>query len=103
MVSDNQTICPLCGGELQYYDKVFRKIRCKFKKIKKIQMNRVKCKKCGKIHRVFPDFILPYKQYEADIVKGVLDGIITPETLGFEDYPCEATMNRWLKEKGDSE
>ena len=26
---------------------------------------------------------------------GVLEGLITCETLGFEDYPCEMTMIRW--------
>lgn len=35
------------------------------------------------------------KQYEADIIIGVLEGLITCGTLGFEDYPCEMTMIRW--------
>jgi hypothetical protein len=42
-----------------------------------------------------PDFIFPYKQYEADIIIGVIEGLITCDTLGFEDYPCEMTMIRW--------
>ena len=28
-------------------------------------------------------------------MQGVIEGYITPETLGYEDYPYEATMNRW--------
>ena len=30
---------------------------------------------------------------------GVIEGLITPETLGYEDYPCEMTMHRWMNEK----
>jgi hypothetical protein len=34
-------------------------------------------------------------RYESEIIIGVLEGLITCETLGYEDYPCEATMRRW--------
>lgn len=103
MIGEGQTVCPKCGGKLKYYDSVKRILRTKMGEKKKIIMWRLKCESCRSVHRVYPDFILPYKQYEADIIKGVLDGIITPDTLGFEDYPCETTMKRWLKEKDDSE
>lgn len=56
---------------------------------------RLRCCNCHAVHRELPDFIFPYKQYEADIIIGVLEGLITCETLGFEDYPCEMTMIRW--------
>ena len=26
-----------------------------------------------------------------------MNGYITPETFGYEDYPCEETMKRWIK------
>ena len=42
-----------------------------------------------------PELIFPYKQYEAEVIIGVLEGFITCETIGFEDYPCEMTMVRW--------
>lgn len=58
MISDNQSICPKCGGQLKYYDHVQRLVRTKFG-------------------------------------NKVLEGLITCETLGFEDYPCEMTMIRW--------
>ena len=50
------------------------------------------------LHRELPKFLFPYKQYEADVIKGVLDGFITSDTLGFEDYPCEATMRLWIEQ-----
>lgn len=30
MISDNQSICPKCGGQLKYYDHVQRLVRTKF-------------------------------------------------------------------------
>ena len=45
---------------------------------------------------MLPDYILPYKQYDAEIIKGVLEGLITTDTLGYEDYPCDKTMERWI-------
>ncbi len=95
MISDNQSICPKCGGQLKYYDKVQRLVRTKFGNKKWVTIRRLRCCKCRAVHRELPDFIFPYKQYEADIIIGVLEGLITRETLGFEDYPCEMTMIRW--------
>ena len=46
-------------------------------------------------YRELPELIFPYKQYEAEVIIGVLEGFITCETIGFEDYPCEMTMVRW--------
>ena len=51
------------------------------------------------LHRELPSSIIPYKEYESEIIIGVIEGLITPETLGYEDYPCEMTMNRWINEK----
>ena len=58
-----------------------------------------KCSGCGAIHRELGGLFFPYKQYEAEVIFGVLEGLITCETLGFEDYPCEMTMLRWLSQK----
>lgn len=48
---------------------------------------------------VSPRFIYPYKQYESEIITGVIEGLITCETFGYEDYPCEMTMIRWKAHK----
>ena len=90
--------CPLCGGDLKYYDKVRRIVRTKARNTKRIKLRRLRCINCNSLHRVLPEFIFPYKQYESEIILGVVEGLITPDTLGYEDYPCEATMNRWIKQ-----
>ena len=83
MISDNQSICPKCGGQLKYYDHVQRLVRTKFGNKKWVAIRRLRCCKCHAVHRELPDFIFPYKQYELDII------------IGVEDYPCEMTMIRW--------
>ena len=96
MVFAGNESCSLCGGELNYYDRVLRTVRSKSGKTNYIFVRRMKCKKCGFLHRELPEIIMPYKHYETEIIRGVLAGFITSDTLGFEDYPCEATMKRWV-------
>lgn len=96
MIFDNVSNCPVCKGTLKYYDNVSRIVRTKGGVRQTVKIRRFRCKTCNKLHRELPRFIFPYKQYKADIIKGVIDGFITPDTLGFEDYPCEMTMNRWI-------
>lgn len=95
MVSVGNTTCPRCGGTLRYYDAVKRIVRTKGRRTNYIFMRRLRCCKCGTTHRELPLFLFPHKQYEAEMILGVCEGIITPDTLGYEDYPCEMTMRRW--------
>ena len=88
-------VCQICGSALKYYDSVLRIVRSKARKTDHVKIPRFRCPRCGEIHRKLPADILPYKQYEAEIIRGVIEGFITCETYGFEDYPCEMTMIRW--------
>ncbi len=99
MVSEDKSICPKCGGNLRYFDRVQRIVRTKNRKTEWIEIRRLRCMSCGALHRELPDDLYPYKQYEAEVIRGVLEGLITCETLGFEDYPCEMTMVRWISQE----
>lgn len=100
MIKDtDEEICPLCGGYLKYYDSVSRIVFGRYGHKNHIRIKRYRCTKCNSIHRAIPDSIFPYKRYEADIIIGVLEKIITCETIGFEDYPCEKTISRWNTQK----
>ena len=90
--------CPICGSELKYYDKTYRSVRTKNGIKNQTIIRRLKCQGCKTIHRELPDFIFPYKHYDADIIRGVVEGLITYEMIGYEDYPCEGTMIRWIRE-----
>ena len=87
--------CLMCGGKLKYYDSVRRIVRTKSRKSRWIIVPRYQCVGCRCIRRYLPDYIYPYKQYESEIIDGVIEGLITCDTVGFEDYPCELTMIRW--------
>ncbi len=95
MINNNDLICPICGGYLKYYDNTKRILKTKNRKTSYIKIRRFKCVKCYKLHREIPEEVFPYKHYEMEIIIGVLEGLITSEVLGFEDYPCETTMLRW--------
>lgn len=98
MISDTDFFCPLCGGGLKYYDSVKRILKTKNGIRQFVRLKRFRCLVCGSAHRSLPDNVMPYKHYEKDIVEGVVEGLISSATLGFEDYPCEATMERWRTE-----
>jgi len=89
--------CPSCGGELKHYDHVRRIVRTKGGNKCWIKIARRKCVACKGIRRVLPDYIFPYKHYDAEIIRAVLEGHITSDTLGFEDYPSESTISRWTR------
>lgn len=95
MDAERTPTCSACGRPLKYYDSVPRIVRTKARKTRQVKVQRFRCLHCGEIHRELPDYIFPYKQYETEIIHGVLEGFITCETIGYEDYPCEMTMIRW--------
>lgn len=99
MVAVGQTSCPICGGELRFYDVVSRILKGKGGKKRYISIRRLRCVDYGSTHRELTDDILPFKHYEAEIIRGVIEGLITDQTYGFEDYPCLVTMLRWLSQK----
>lgn len=99
MVTAEMPFCPKCGGDLKHYDSVRRIVRTKARRTTRVKLRRLRCIGCGALHRVLPDTLFPYKQYEAEVIRGVLEGLITYETIGFEDYPCEMTMARWKTQK----
>ena len=97
MIRIGVSTCPYCGGALKHYDSIKRIVRTKKRVSKWVKVRRLRCISCNTIHNELPDFIFPHKQYEAEIILGVLEGFITSDTLGYENYPCEATMNAWIQ------
>lgn len=98
MIFRDEKTCPYCGQKLVYYDTVKRMVKTKNRKTHKIYIKRMVCRNCKTYHRELPSNVVPYKQYDAEIIYGVIEGLITPDTLGFEDYPCEKTMLRWTSQ-----
>lgn len=95
MPSNTIVVCSDCGIPSKYYDKVSRIVRTRGRRTKTVTIKRYRCPRCRRIRRDLPDYIFPYKQYDSEVIIGVIENLITCDTFGFEDYPCEATMARW--------
>ena len=83
----DKKICEKCGAVLKHYDRVTRIVKGKGGVKSYIHVERYRCPKCKTIHRFLPECVHPYKQYDAEIIDGVIEGLIDSDTLGFEDYP----------------
>lgn len=97
MIRIGELLCPICGGALKYVGPVKRMVRTEYGKKEWIKIRRMKCMKCGVVHRELPDNLIPFKQYDAEIIEGVINGDITSEVIEYEDFPSEMTMKRWLR------
>lgn len=90
--------CDICKNEMQHRDTVIRLVKYGNGLSKRVYMERVYCKKCHKYKRI-NEITIPFKHYAKDIIVGIVNGEITPDTEGFEDYPCEMTIKRWINER----
>ena len=99
MIRRNGDKCPKCKGEIKYYDTVVRTVILENHWKARLAIKRYRCVNCKSVHRMLPKYILPYKQYHAKIIQGVIDGDITEDLIDYEDYPCSETMKRWKKQK----
>lgn len=72
-MSREESVCPYCGGELHVKDSVLRKRRDRYSQITTYRIRRLRCKKCKRLHRELPDFLLPYKRYDSETIESVID------------------------------
>jgi hypothetical protein len=62
-----------------------------------LMIRRFRCRRCKKLHNELPDCLVAFKHYKAEIISGVVDGIVTPDDLDSENYPCAGTIYLWLR------
>lgn len=53
-------------------------------------IRRLYCKRCRKIHHELPDFLVPYKRYDAESIEGVVS-----EPARSDVAADESTLSRW--------
>lgn len=95
MVKKENDICPKCGGQLQSRGSVKRLVRYKNGEKILVKVKRYSCKDCKSWHRVLPNYLIPYKHYPKEVIKGFVEGTLTNDILEFEDYPVDITVKRW--------
>lgn len=95
MIKLGENTCPSCGGALKYYDSIPRIIRLGGSNVERIRIRRCVCVDCRRMHNELPEFLVPFKQYSAEIIRGFIFGKLSSNDIRFEDYPCEATIRYW--------
>jgi hypothetical protein len=95
--SETTHICPKCRGTLEYRDSRKRILKHEGGARDLLMIRRFRCRQCCSYHNELPDCLVPYKHYEAEVISGVIDGVVTPYDSDSEDYPSFETMRRWLK------
>lgn len=88
--------CPNCNVPMEYRDTCKRIWRVEGGERRTVQICRMKCPICKKLHRILPDFLAPFKHYGTSVISRVIDGKLTHDILSCEDYPTDQTMIRWI-------
>ena len=60
-------------------------------------IRRLRYVECHRYHNELPDCLVPHKHYEAVVISGVIDSVVTSEDQDSEDSPSLQTMLRWLQ------
>ena len=76
--SETTHICPKCRGTLEYRDSRKRILKHEGGARDQLMIRRFRCCQCCSYHNELPDCLVPYKHYEAEVISGVIDGVVTP-------------------------
>jgi len=79
--------CPLCGKPMKFRDTFRRHSKNSQSECTWYVLRRFEC--CGHTHRALPDFLFPFKHYEADVVQAAIDG--NTDDIVADD----STIRRW--------
>ena len=106
LFSSGNVLCPVCHGSMTLHGSYERNIIDTAGDLHKGWIAQGYCGVCKKYHSIIPSFIMPYKQYSAEVVE---KAILEHEELGsINNSSCQAdesTIYRWInqfKERGAS-
>jgi hypothetical protein len=87
-------ICPSCGEILSFHSRIIRNLRDKSGEKKRYKIKVLKCSNpnCPKTyHRELPDFIIPYRRFEAEAIEESISQNNTDITVAAD----QSTIYRW--------
>jgi hypothetical protein len=90
VMCDEVLSCPFCQGPLTTRDSRPRFVTREDGGRETWIVRRLRCRSCGKIHTELPNFILPYKHYEALAIQKTLD-----DEPGNSCAADDSTLRRW--------
>ena len=94
--NSSEFLCPVCRqGLLIYRDHCRRIVRQDGGESEWIHIPRHQCSnpKCRRIHRMLPDFLVPFKHYQEAVVVDAVDDRLLPEDA--DDRPSRQTVCHW--------
>jgi len=89
--TEEEQVCPVCGGILKYRDTRKRKVIDAEGRICNYHLRRFKCLACRTQHTELPDTILPHRRYSKAMIDNALQDNL--DGCGAEN----STINRWKK------
>ena len=97
--SNEDSICPICGAPLTARDHKKRVWKKERGEKSWVMIRRLVCtnKVCNHLHNELPDFLIPYKHYEAQLIEDVIDETITEDDVAEMDYPSLMTIKVWME------
>jgi hypothetical protein len=93
-------LCSICHGWLKYHGSYRRYLKDEESNREKGWVAQVHCADCNVYPALIPEFIMPYKHYEAHVIESVISASEAGKNVEYLDgYAAEAsTMRRWVKQ-----
>ena len=94
----SEYLCPVCKeGTLIFRDYCKRIVRHDDGERETFHIPRHKCSnpRCGKLHRMLPDFMVPFKHYTEDVISDCVNN--SSEQSQICDGPSTSTIDRWKR------
>ena len=91
-------LCPECKeGNLIFHDYCKRIVRHEDGESEWIRIPRHQCDnpRCRKLHRMLPDFLVPFKHYLEDVISDAINDRLNLELI--DEAPSPATIRRWKR------
>ena len=92
----SEYLCPECkAGDLHFRDycKRIRKLEGGDKEWISIPRHQCDNPACRRVHRMLPDFLVPFKHYQESVIADAIDERIVPDES--DDRPSVQTAIRW--------
>ena len=94
----SEFLCPVCKqGCLIFRDYCTRNVRYEGGETETYRIPRHQCNnpRCKRIHRLLPDFMVPFKHYAEDVISDAVNDRLDP--FRTDDAPSLVTIRRWKR------
>jgi transposase-like protein len=95
-------MCPVCAGSLKLHGSYRRHLIDKVNVGHHGWIAQSYCAVCDKYHSLIPSFVLPYRQYEAEVIEEAVSSYEETGALALSESPVNnSTIYRWFRQFRD--